>query len=119
MRLVITILAAITRAWLQSRIRRTVRYVIAWRTSYLLEQCDSDAAALCELRDKTIPKAFRSLAEQKVALMAQFERFYDRETPTKAPRPAPAPAAAAPGPWSPNLPGRVGPLFQTQRKHPQ
>lgn len=114
-RLVIAVAAAICLAWLRSPTRRTLRAIAAWRTAMQLEECDADALALRALRDKTIPRAFLVLREEKLRLIAQFEKYSDGATPVAAPLPDPLPRAAAPGPWSPNQQRKVGPLFHTQR----
>lgn len=114
--ILINVLAAICGAWLDSPLRRAIRRAIAWRTAMLLEQVDEDARALRELRDVAIPRGFRYLAEEKTRLVEQLERYSDADErgPIAAPLPDPLPASA-PGPWSPNQPCKVGPLFKTQR----
>lgn len=108
-RLVITIAAAICRAWIRSRARHLLRRVIRWRTAYLLECADADAHALVLLRDVEIPLAFRALAEEKHALLRQWEAVADG-APPPCPAPDPLPRTAAVSPWSRNeyaLPGRL------------
>lgn len=108
-RAVINVAAAACRTWLRSRTRRTVRRAISLRTVALLEQCDEDARALRELRDQTIPRAFRELAQMKVELLEQLDRFGDGDVAVPSPVPDPAPRVAA---WSPNAPAKPCARFQ-------
>lgn len=116
MRVIVNLAAAVYCAWLRSPTRRMVRSIARWRTVRMLEQIDEEARALRELSDVTIPLAFASLCEQKVALVHQLAAFTDGDAPVSVPLPVPAVRCA--GGWSPSRPGRVGPLFH-QRTHPQ
>lgn len=116
MRLITIIGAAVCRTWRRSRPRHAWRAIVRWRTTYLLEQVDEDDRMLRELRDYAIPHGLRALDSEKQELLAQLERFSDG--PATALKGAPVPRSAATGGWSPNVPGRVGPLF-SQRTHKQ
>lgn len=106
-RLVVAIAAASCCAWLHSPVRTAFRRVMRWHTSNLLAQIDSDAASLCVLRDISIPRAFRALAEEKHDLLSQLAAWSDGDAPIPVPRPDPAPTHAG------------GDLFSSNRSHQQ